>query len=157
MALVPVLFIPLMLFGGFFLNTSDIPVWLIWLKYFSPFKFGFEIACLNEFDGLHFVCSASEKKGGACPLSSTPLPLCLFFKGLSNFPLLSFSSLTLPLPLSFSLSFFHSAGQEVIRNLSMDNAQTNIWSGFLFLLMQYLLFRLIGYVLLRFTAGRKKG
>lgn len=60
MALGPALFIPLMLLGGFFINSGSIPDWLIWAKYFSPFKYGFQILAQNEFTGLTFTCSASS-------------------------------------------------------------------------------------------------
>ena len=167
MAMVPILFIPLMLFGGFFLNTNNIPVWIFWLKYFSLFKYGFEIAVLNEFKGLHFTCAQSEQVGGHCQYDSK-LSHSLFSLLFSSFSLIlfSFSSLLFFLSLSRELYLFtllylffypSIAGDDVISALAMDNAQTNIWSGFLFLLMQYLLFRLVAYVSLRFTAGRKKG
>lgn len=57
MAMAPMIFIPLMLLGGFFLSDDSIPKWLMWIKYFSPFKYGFQILARNEFDGLTFTCS----------------------------------------------------------------------------------------------------
>ena len=94
MAMVPILFIPLMLFGGFFLNTNNIPVWIFWLKYFSLFKYGFEIAVLNEFKGLHFTCTASEQVGGHCQYDSTlSLSLSSLSLSLSLFLFSSFSLL----------------------------------------------------------------
>merc|ERR1712093_484781 len=57
MAMAPMIFIPLMLLGGFFLSDDSIPKWLMWIKYFSPFKYGFQILAKNEFDGLTFTCS----------------------------------------------------------------------------------------------------
>eukprot|EP01087_Luapelamoeba_hula_P000440 TRINITY_DN1032_c0_g1_i1.p1 TRINITY_DN1032_c0_g1~~TRINITY_DN1032_c0_g1_i1.p1 ORF type:complete len:776 (-),score=126.55 TRINITY_DN1032_c0_g1_i1:171-2498(-) len=117
LALVPIVFVPLMLFGGFFLNSGNIPEWLVWLKYLSLFKYGFEILVLNEFEGLTFTCSSSERKNGKCPVST---------------------------------------GAEEISNLGMDNSYTKIYIDFLLLLGLYLMFKVLGYFLLRFTAGRKK-
>jgi len=71
MVALPVLFIPLMLFGGFFLNTSDIPVYFIWIQYFSFFKYGFQILAINEFSGETFYCDPDETtSSGACPYTS---------------------------------------------------------------------------------------
>lgn len=33
---------PMLLLGGLLVNTDDIPVYLIWVEYISPFKYGFE-------------------------------------------------------------------------------------------------------------------
>jgi len=49
------------------------------------------------------------------------------------------------------------AGEEALSNLGINNSQNSIWAGFLFLLMQFLLFHTLGYLFLLFTAGRKKG
>ncbi len=58
--------------GGFFLNENSIPDWLIWLKYFSMFRYGFVILARNEFEGLTFTCSTQEMDSdGTCPVSST--------------------------------------------------------------------------------------
>ena len=35
LAIAPVLIIPMMLFGGFYLNSSSVVVWLAWIKYVS--------------------------------------------------------------------------------------------------------------------------
>ena len=39
--LTPVLIIPFMLFAGFFVATSQIPVWLLEFEYLSIFKYGY--------------------------------------------------------------------------------------------------------------------
>jgi len=113
MAIAPLFMIPLMLLGGFFLGSSSIPPWLLWLQYFSPFKYGFDVLANNELNGLSFTCSSA-------------------------------SSCT-------------STGEEALSNLGINNSQNSIWAGFLFLLMQFLLFHTLGYLFLLFTAGRKKG
>lgn len=69
MAIAPTVFIPLMLFAGFLLNEDNIPVWLIWVKYLSLFKWGFQILAINEFEGLTFECNADEiTDNGDCPI-----------------------------------------------------------------------------------------
>ena len=66
----PVIVLPLLVLGGFIIRTSSIPVYLIWLKYLSPFKYGFEILAINEFSGLSLTCLSSELVNGVCPITS---------------------------------------------------------------------------------------
>jgi len=66
LALAPVLIIPFMLFGGFYLNNGSVPVWLSWLKYLSWFLYGFQALLINQW---------SDVKDIQCP-SNTTLP-CL--------------------------------------------------------------------------------
>lgn len=40
-----------MLFGGFLINTSNLPTWIGFLKYFSPYQFYLEALMSNEFTG----------------------------------------------------------------------------------------------------------
>lgn len=66
MTLFPVIVIPLMVFGGFFVNNNDIVVWLRWIEWASPFKWGFQAAAIvfyvikynkNEYtDQIDFNC-----------------------------------------------------------------------------------------------------
>ncbi|XP_055346252.1 protein white-like [Paramacrobiotus metropolitanus] len=48
LALAPTLFVPLMLFGGFFLNSGTVPKYFIWLAYISWFKYGNEALVVNQ-------------------------------------------------------------------------------------------------------------
>jgi len=66
LALAPVIVIPFLLFGGFFLNTVDVPIWLIWLKYLSWFLYGFEALLINQWDGIeNITCPAEPKMVGS--------------------------------------------------------------------------------------------
>ncbi|XP_062517485.1 protein white-like [Corticium candelabrum] len=44
----PVTIIPMMLFGGLFVNISSIPVYFYWISYLSWFYYGFEVLSINE-------------------------------------------------------------------------------------------------------------
>merc|ERR1712137_1054478 len=61
----PLITVLLMLFGGFYVNTDNIPPYYTWLFYVSFFNYGFEILCYNEFNGwgnpLQFECSSSSE------------------------------------------------------------------------------------------------
>ncbi len=52
MALAPPFMIPLLLFGGFFLNSDTIPVWLSWIQYISWFHYANEALTINQWDGV---------------------------------------------------------------------------------------------------------
>lgn len=43
--------IPFFLFSGFLINVVNMPIWLSWLQYFSPFRFSIEASMKNEFEG----------------------------------------------------------------------------------------------------------
>eukprot|EP01091_Cochliopodium_minus_P001749 TRINITY_DN1168_c0_g1_i1.p1 TRINITY_DN1168_c0_g1~~TRINITY_DN1168_c0_g1_i1.p1 ORF type:complete len:650 (-),score=150.98 TRINITY_DN1168_c0_g1_i1:60-2009(-) len=66
----PIIFIPLMLLGGFFVKSSSIPVYLIWIKFMSPIKYAYEILAINEFSGATFTCQLSELVGSICPITT---------------------------------------------------------------------------------------
>lgn len=46
--LVPICVLPFVLFSGFFKNREDLPVWLGWLEYLSPIKYGYIVLIRNE-------------------------------------------------------------------------------------------------------------
>ena len=54
-ALAPPLMVPLLLFGGFFLQTDSVPTYFLWLKYISWFYYGAENLYVSQW-----------KDGGAC-------------------------------------------------------------------------------------------
>jgi len=56
----PVIIIPFMLFGGFFVKLSTVVDWLSWIQYISIFKWGYQALIVNEMTGDKFNCTASE-------------------------------------------------------------------------------------------------
>ena len=71
--IVPVLFLPLMLFSGFMINTNSIPVYFDWIKWCSPIKYGFEAVMRIEFtDDLVLYCKPDQyiNNGTTCPITS---------------------------------------------------------------------------------------
>jgi len=54
LAVGPVIIIPFMLFGGFYLNTGDVG-WLVWIKYLSWFQYGFSALMINQWDGVENI------------------------------------------------------------------------------------------------------
>jgi len=60
LAIGPTILIPLMLFGGLFLNNSTIPVYLDWVKYVSWFRYGFEALLINQWKGIDDIQSCQQ-------------------------------------------------------------------------------------------------
>ena len=75
--LTPVLIVPFMLFAGFFVASSSIPIWLREFEYISIYKYGYQALMRNEFnDNRRFPCAGGGSDGdayatgcGANPLS----------------------------------------------------------------------------------------
>jgi len=59
-SLAPIVIIPFMLFAGFYVSLSSIPVWLSWIQYISIFKWGLQALFVNEFYNESFTCTPSE-------------------------------------------------------------------------------------------------
>ena len=50
------LLITSILFGGYYITISSLPIVLNWFTYISIARWAFEALCINEFDGLTFTC-----------------------------------------------------------------------------------------------------
>ena len=48
----PLLIIPAMLFGGFYLKTTSVVPWLSWIKYISWFHYGYSALVINQWSGV---------------------------------------------------------------------------------------------------------
>lgn len=49
--LTPLIFVPQIMFAGFFIKMSDIPVWLRWAQYLCSLKFAINLGLVIEFGG----------------------------------------------------------------------------------------------------------
>ena len=45
----PLFILPLLILGGFYTNSGNVPGWIGWLQYVSPVRYGFESVTTNEF------------------------------------------------------------------------------------------------------------
>jgi ATP-binding cassette subfamily G (WHITE) protein 1 len=54
MAILMVILLPLMLFSGFLVNNTSVPVYFRWIQYISPTKYAFNALMQNEFAELTF-------------------------------------------------------------------------------------------------------
>ena len=64
--MVPLLLVPQILFAGFFIRTSLIPVFLRWAQYLCALKYGLNIAIMNEFSASQDSCQESEDAARNC-------------------------------------------------------------------------------------------
>eukprot|EP01038_Epipyxis_sp_PR26KG_P006015 gene6015-8285_t len=48
------------LFGGFYISVSALPIVANWIPYVSLFRWTFQALCINEFDGLTFDCPSGS-------------------------------------------------------------------------------------------------
>merc|ERR1719222_966558 len=79
LAIAPVVIIPFMLFGGFFLNSDSVPVWLSWLKWVSWFIYSYEALLVNQWSGIEGIaCNPDAPK--ACLSSGEEVLQRLSFK-----------------------------------------------------------------------------
>ncbi|XP_062517758.1 protein white-like isoform X1 [Corticium candelabrum] len=69
LALGPVTVIPMMLFGGLFVNIDSIPVYFYWISYISWFYYGFEALSINEWADVSNSTCSSQIIG--CPRNGT--------------------------------------------------------------------------------------
>jgi ABC-type multidrug transport system ATPase subunit/ABC-type multidrug transport system permease subunit len=61
----PIVTVIYLLFGGFYLNQRSFPVYYIWAKYISFFRYSFEILCRSQFEGQNFIFNATTNTSGA--------------------------------------------------------------------------------------------
>lgn len=55
LAVTPMVILPLMIFGGLFVNNGSIPPYFDWIKWISPIKYGFEALIKNQFAQWEYV------------------------------------------------------------------------------------------------------
>ncbi|KAG1709784.1 Protein white [Nymphon striatum] len=61
LAVTPPLILPLLLFGGIFLNSGSIPVYFVWLKYLSWFNYAYEIMIVNQWSNIGNLTDCNAK------------------------------------------------------------------------------------------------
>ena len=55
----PAIILPILLLSGFFINSSNVPIYLRWIKYLSPIYYSFSSLVQNELSNLNFDCDNS--------------------------------------------------------------------------------------------------
>ena len=57
----PLLIIPALLFGEFYLKTNSVVPWLAWIQYISWFKYGYSALVINQWSGVkEITCHQNE-------------------------------------------------------------------------------------------------
>ncbi|CAE7272772.1 ABCG7, partial [Symbiodinium microadriaticum] len=62
----PLTMVPQILFAGFFIRTSQIPVWLRWAQYLCSLKYGINLFVINEFASYRHSCDRSPEAQMNC-------------------------------------------------------------------------------------------
>jgi len=72
MQVMPLAILPIMIFGGLFVNLETIPKVFHWIQYISPIKYSYNAMLLEEFQSLdNLVCSDTQRKpDGSCPFDN---------------------------------------------------------------------------------------
>lgn len=66
-ALLPILFVPQMLFAGFFVWPDLIPFWLRWVQYLCSLTYAVRILLIEEFANCGYTCDTLVHGIGANP------------------------------------------------------------------------------------------
>uniref|UniRef100_A0A0P4VZS6 ABC-2 type transporter transmembrane domain-containing protein n=2 Tax=Scylla olivacea TaxID=85551 RepID=A0A0P4VZS6_SCYOL len=69
LAIAAPLLIPLMLFGGLFLNVDSIPVYFIWIRYISWFNYGNEALIINQWQNVKNITCPPDQIPDMCALT----------------------------------------------------------------------------------------
>jgi ABC-type multidrug transport system ATPase subunit len=64
--LAPLLFVPQILFAGFFIRTSQIPIFLRWAQYLCGMKYGMNLVLINEFQLGSEHCNVTPEANANC-------------------------------------------------------------------------------------------
>ncbi|XP_060597874.1 protein white-like [Ruditapes philippinarum] len=81
LAIAPPLMIPLIMFGGFFLNKDSVPVYFIWLEYLSWFKYSNEMIAINQWENVDSIPCANRNTSATPGVTQKQSNKCLFDNG----------------------------------------------------------------------------
>jgi len=77
-AMAPLIMVLMILFGGFYINSDSMPIWLGWLENVSTIKWVFYAYCVNEYTGLELSCDDLEPGTGCLETGEEVLELLSF-------------------------------------------------------------------------------
>lgn len=133
----PLVVVLFLLFGGFYVNNDNVPVYFVWLKEVSFFNWGFGILVYNELndfnDGVGFK--------GVCNCTKLPECTCCSFPNVT-------------LTRNGTTCKYYVTGQQELDTLGLGD--TKIWENFVILLGMIVAYRLIAYLALRTLHKEKR-
>lgn len=138
LSIAPPFIIPLMLFGGLFLNNKSIPSYLAWIKYLSWFYYGNEILVVNQWRKVtNITCDIPQSDDDLNSLvGSLMLNISDIREGLTN---------ALPPGLGCTLD-----GKGVIQRLHFD--EDNVTFNFIALGVLLVSFRVLAFIAITIRA-----
>jgi len=69
----PMAIMPLMIFAGYYINSSQMPIWLAWIQYISPFFYCLQGTLQNEFNDSPFGSGPITQLGFTIPVGMCAL------------------------------------------------------------------------------------
>eukprot|EP01120_Amphizonella_sp_Union-15-10_P010524 TRINITY_DN4225_c0_g1_i1.p1 TRINITY_DN4225_c0_g1~~TRINITY_DN4225_c0_g1_i1.p1 ORF type:complete len:645 (+),score=104.75 TRINITY_DN4225_c0_g1_i1:69-2003(+) len=107
----PMVFIPLMIFSGFYLNSHNTPKYFIWIEYLSYLKYGFRALMVNEFRGYSFYCKPRELAflQSSCPFTTGDDVLAHYY--MNNMPIVGDILIVV-----LMILFYHSVSFLILRS-----------------------------------------
>jgi len=55
LAVTPVIFVPMIIYSGFFINSDSIPSYVKFIELTSPFRYSLECYAYNDYEGLDYT------------------------------------------------------------------------------------------------------
>ncbi|XP_054160064.1 protein white-like [Oppia nitens] len=72
LTIAPAILMPLMIFGGFFLNNDSIPDYFIWIKYISWFYYGNEALVINQWLDITSIPCPGQQSANSTVITCIP-------------------------------------------------------------------------------------
>eukprot|EP01100_Stratorugosa_tubuloviscum_P001488 TRINITY_DN132_c2_g5_i2.p1 TRINITY_DN132_c2_g5~~TRINITY_DN132_c2_g5_i2.p1 ORF type:complete len:1362 (+),score=679.08 TRINITY_DN132_c2_g5_i2:279-4364(+) len=120
----------MILFSGYLIPGTDMPVYWVWLNYLSLYKYPYEGLLVNEFDDAILEC----KEGETVPPPYYPTANLSYEQGGFNY------STTCP----------YETGDDFLRGYDLPTDSTTKWFYLLVICAMYLFFAFISFLALRF-------
>uniref|UniRef100_A0A914ULT9 ABC transporter domain-containing protein n=1 Tax=Plectus sambesii TaxID=2011161 RepID=A0A914ULT9_9BILA len=79
MTYTPVIVIPMLVFGGFYINQATIPAYFAWLQWFSYFRYSYEALAINEWTAVDNIQGCIRGGNITCPSNGADVLQSLSF------------------------------------------------------------------------------
>jgi ABC-type multidrug transport system permease subunit len=139
--------LPFMLFGGLFLNSANVPDYVLWLEYLSFIKYAFRITINTILEGDSYFCRQGDLRdvpyvpaGFSAPLRAADNATVANFNGNSGF--ISVCPIT--------------SGDTMLKTLSLSYSENNFtwYWDFLILVLMNIVFLFISWAFLKYRSPK---
>eukprot|EP00095_Tigriopus_kingsejongensis_P010869 maker-scaffold864_size87066-snap-gene-0.21 protein:Tk10869 transcript:maker-scaffold864_size87066-snap-gene-0.21-mRNA-1 annotation:"protein white" len=159
-AIAPPFMIPLLLFGGFFMNSDTVPVWLAWIQYISWFKYANEAFVVNQWVGVELTCPDDAAQhlpplvNVTCSyFGADEAEACQQLSDVMGTPGYIEVALNSSATIDVTMPCYFATGEDVIENFGFD--KDALVFNIIMLIVLALAFRIIGFLALLLKTRRK--